>query len=219
MASSDRSVKSVVRVRRSRRHLEVPVTTPTGEIDVFEALAARDAEAKAEGIMLLSGVGFDVVQSDCLSAHLKRRLPDASDLKLYLSLGDNLSRGTAKTMVEGIAARTRVRRAGRLVVLDRAAEGACDFGRGLRPTVPVSWGDVSTAFHSTGIPNVEVHFKATPAIATFVGLPRFALDVAKRVGRFQIRLPNAKPRLRSRLHSWLRWRDAGRPERVRRAAG
>jgi short subunit dehydrogenase-like uncharacterized protein len=29
----------------------------TGEIDVFEALAARDAEAKARGIMLLPGVG------------------------------------------------------------------------------------------------------------------------------------------------------------------
>ncbi len=72
----------------------------TGEIDVFEALAARDAEAKARGVMLLPGVGFDVVPSDCLAAHLKRRLPDATDLKLYLSLGANMSRGTAKTMVE-----------------------------------------------------------------------------------------------------------------------
>ena len=72
----------------------------TGEIDVFEALAARDAEAKARGVMLLPGVGFDVVPSDCLAAHLKRRLPDATDLKLYLSLGANMSRGTAKTMLE-----------------------------------------------------------------------------------------------------------------------
>ena len=54
---------------------------------MFEALAARDAEAKAQGVTLLPGVGFDVVPSDCLAAHLKRRLPDASDLKLYLSLG------------------------------------------------------------------------------------------------------------------------------------
>ena len=54
----------------------------TGEIEVFEALAARDAEAKARGVMLLPGVGFDVVPSDCLVAHLKRRLPDANDLNL-----------------------------------------------------------------------------------------------------------------------------------------
>ena len=48
----------------------------TGEIDVFEALAAGDAEARARGVILLPGVGFDVVPSDCLAAHLKRRLPD-----------------------------------------------------------------------------------------------------------------------------------------------
>ena len=53
----------------------------TGEIDVFEALAARDAEAQARGVVLLPGVGFDVVPSDCLAAHLKRRLPDANDLR------------------------------------------------------------------------------------------------------------------------------------------
>src|SRR5271166_5061977 len=82
----------------------------TGEVDVFEALAARDAEAKARGAMLLPGVGFHVVPSDCLAAHLKRRLPDADDLKLYLSFGANMSRGTAKTMVEAIAAGTRLRR-------------------------------------------------------------------------------------------------------------
>ena len=45
----------------------------TGEIDVFEALFARDAEAKRAGVTLMPGVGFDVVPSDCLAAHLKRR--------------------------------------------------------------------------------------------------------------------------------------------------
>ena len=49
----------------------------TGEIAVFEGLARRDAEAHEAGIMLLPGVGFDVVPSDCLAAHLARRLPNA----------------------------------------------------------------------------------------------------------------------------------------------
>jgi short subunit dehydrogenase-like uncharacterized protein len=145
----------------------------TGEIDVFEALAARDAEAKAEGVTLLPGVGFDVVPSDCLAAHLKRRLPDASDLKLYLSLGVNMSRGTAKTMIEAVAAGTRLRRDGRLVTRTRAEEGSCDFGRGKKPTVQVSWGDVSTAYHSTGIPNIEVHFEGFSAIRRMTQTPAF----------------------------------------------
>ena len=145
----------------------------TGEIDVFETLAARDAEARARGVMLLPGVGFDVVPSDCLVAHLKRRLPDANDLKLYLSLGIDMSRGTAKTMIEAIAAGTRLRRHGRIVTRDWAEEGSCDFGEGQKPTMQVSWGDVATAFHSTCIPNIEVHFEAPPTIRAFAWAPRF----------------------------------------------
>jgi short subunit dehydrogenase-like uncharacterized protein len=60
----------------------------TGEIDVFEALAQRDEEARKAGIMLLPGAGFDVVPSDCLALHLKQKLPDATDLKIYLITHD-----------------------------------------------------------------------------------------------------------------------------------
>jgi short subunit dehydrogenase-like uncharacterized protein len=74
----------------------------TGEIDVFEGLIARDAEAQRAGVTLMPGVGFDVVPSDCLAAHLKRRLPDATHLTIYLSAGFNVSRGTAKTAIEGM---------------------------------------------------------------------------------------------------------------------
>ena len=167
----------------------------TGEIAVFEALAARDAEAKARGVMLLPGVGFDVVPSDCLAAHLKRRLPDANDLRLYLSLGANMSRGTAKTMIEAIAAGTRMRRKGRIVSRDRAEVGSCDFGEGEKPTVEVSWGDVATAFHSTGIPNIDVHFEASPAIRAFARTPWFVksflgLDPIQSILKSQVnRLP------------------------------
>ena len=38
----------------------------TGEIDVFEAVAARDAEAKTAGVALVPGAGLDVVPTDCL---------------------------------------------------------------------------------------------------------------------------------------------------------
>ena len=145
----------------------------TGEIDVFEALAARDAEAKAAGVMLLPGVGFDVTPSDCLAAHLKRWLPDATDLKIYIGGAASLSRGTMKTAIEGIDAGTRVRRAGRLVTLDRAGLGSCDFGEGAKTTLQISWGDVSTAFHSTGIPNIEVQFEAVPAVKALARLPGF----------------------------------------------
>ncbi len=145
----------------------------TGEIDVFEALFARDAEAKRAGVTLLPGAGFDVVPSDCLAAHLKRRLPDATQLTLYLSAGFNASRGTMKTAIEGIADRVRARRGGRIVGLARPAAGSCDFGRGSKPTIQIPWGDVSTAFHSTGIPNIEVQLEAPPALQALAFTPGF----------------------------------------------
>jgi short subunit dehydrogenase-like uncharacterized protein len=51
------------------------------------------------------------------------------------------------------------------------SSGSCDFGKGERPTVQVSWGDVSTAYHSTGIPNIEVQFEALPAIRRMTQTP------------------------------------------------
>ena len=76
-------------------------------------------------------------------------------------------------MIEAIAAGTRLRRDRRLVTRTQAEEGSCDFGKGERPTVQVSWGDVSTAFHSTGIPNIEVQFEALPAIRRMTQTPAF----------------------------------------------
>jgi short subunit dehydrogenase-like uncharacterized protein len=143
----------------------------TGEIAVFESLAARDAEAKKAGVMLLPGVGFDVVPSDCLAAHIKRRLPDAEDLKIYIGGLANMSRGTAKTGVESIAKGTLVRRGGDIEPLEGLNEDQIDFGNGPRPTIALSWGDVSTAYHSTKIPNIEVHFEAVPELARMVKMP------------------------------------------------
>src|SRR5271165_4306937 len=143
----------------------------TGEIDVFEALAARDAEAKRAGVMLLPGVGFDVVPSDCLSAHLKRRLPDATDLKIYIGGLSSVSRGTAKTMVEGAGDAVRLRRNAKVTALNRPNSGFCDFGNGTKPTIQVSWGDVSTAYYSTGIPNIEVQFEAVPMLSALSRMP------------------------------------------------
>ena len=137
----------------------------TGEIAVFESLAARDREARDAGVMLLPGVGFDVAPSDCLAAHLKRRLPTATRLTLAIGGAGRLSRGTLTTMVENLHRGGMVRRGGRLTPVPSAWKTrAVDFGRGPVATTTIPWGDVSTAFHSTGIPDVEV-YAAVPAAA------------------------------------------------------
>ena len=144
----------------------------TGEIAVFEALALRDAEAKAAGVMLLPGAGFDVVPSDCLAVHVARRLPGARRLRISIGGDLGVSRGTARTMIEAAAHGTRVRRGGELVELDRPPRAQADVGAGARPTSGVGWGDVATAWRSTGIPDIEVLFEATPRLTRAAGLPR-----------------------------------------------
>ncbi len=129
-----------------------------GEVTVFEALAARDAEARDAAVMLLPGVGFDVVPSDCLAAHLKKLLPSATKLTLAIRGVGRLSHGTATTMVENITRGGVVRRAGRLTPVPAAWKTRnVDFGHGAIAATTIPWGDVSTAFYSTGIPNIEVY--------------------------------------------------------------
>jgi short subunit dehydrogenase-like uncharacterized protein len=147
----------------------------TGEIDVFQALAARDADASRAGVMLLPGVGFDVVPSDCLAVHLVRRLPSASRLLLGIRGSGSLSRGTATTMLENMGRGGMVRRAGRLTRVPAAwRTREIDFGRGPRTAVTIPWGDVVTAWHSTGIGDIEVYAAMPRSVHALLRASRLA---------------------------------------------
>lgn len=138
----------------------------TGEYQVFEQCALRHQEAKEAGIMILPGVGFDVVPSDCLAVHLKKRLPSAIELKLaFTGLRGSMSRGTAKTMVEHLGDGGLVRIDHRLTPVPHAYNVMqVNFGpiEMLATTIP--WGDLSTAYFSTGIPNIETYMGVTPTM-------------------------------------------------------
>lgn len=141
---------------RTRRHY----ADISGEIPGFEGLARMDTQAKAAGIMLLPGAGFDIVPSDCLAAHLKQRLPSARQLRLFIQgVGAGASRGTARSAVENMHRQGTIRRDGNLVQVPPAWNvRERDFGRGYTKVVSIGWGDVSTAYYSTGIPNIETYF-------------------------------------------------------------
>ena len=146
----------------------------TGEIGVFEALAAMSAAATAARITLLPGVGFDVVPSDCLALHLHERLPSATRLTLAFDGGTGLSRGTATTMIENVGRGGAVRRNGRISKVPAAwKERDVDFGDRVRHCVTLPWGDVSTAFHSTGIPDIEVYAAMPRAAARSLKMARY----------------------------------------------
>jgi short subunit dehydrogenase-like uncharacterized protein len=193
----------------------------TGEIAVFEALARRDAAAGTAGITLLPGVGFDVVPSDCLAAHVKRRLPTATRLALAFAPSGAPSRGTATTALESLHQGGVVRRGGVLTPVPAAwRTRAIDFGRGPRKAITIPWGDVATAYRSTGIPDIEVYMAAPTSLRVGLRLARPLLGLAawKPVRSFlQRRIrsgppgPTAEQRSRARSYLWAEAADdAGR---------
>jgi len=141
----------------------------SGEIEEFEALAAMDAQAREAGIMILPGAGFDVVPSDCLAMYLGKRVPSAAKLELnIMSVRGGVSRGTARSGIENMHRQGRIRKDGKIVRVPNAWRiKQVDFGRGPKRLVSIGWGDVSTAFYSTKIPNIEVYM-AFPRSAIYV---------------------------------------------------
>lgn len=135
----------------------------TGEISVFEHARAQDARARAAGIAICPGVGFDVIPTDCVAATLKEALPDATHLALGFDSRSGFSPGTAKTSVEGLAQGGMIRENGRLKRVPLAYRTRrIDFGDGEKLATTIPWGDVSTAYATTGIPNIEVYIPGSP---------------------------------------------------------
>src|SRR3990172_9343481 len=137
----------------------------TGEIGVFEHARTLDAAARAAGIVICPGVGFDVIPTDCVAAALKAALPEATYLALGFDSRSGFSPGTAKTSVEGLAQGGKVRQDGRIVSAPLAYKTRrIDFGDGEKLAMTIPWGDVSTAYATSGILNIEVYIPGSPAM-------------------------------------------------------
>src|SRR5262249_26007284 len=149
---------------RSRAHyLDI-----TGEIDVFLAAQRRHADAQAAGIVICPGVGFDVIPTDCMAAVLKEAQPDATHLVLAFDARGPMSPGTARTMARSLRLGQRGGRVRRNGVLEEVPLAQSwrriDFPGGSATAIAIPWGDLATAWFSTGIPNIE----------TYAAMPRAA---------------------------------------------
>ncbi len=159
----------------------------TGEIRVIEALAQRGAEARKRKIMIMPAVGFDVVPSDCLVAHLARRLPGACRLALGLAglrwsfmpyfsnrFGSTfMTRGSMRTLLEA-ADLGVVRRDGVITPVPFGSlQRTFDYGHGAQLSLNISWGDIATGYYTTGIPNIETYYEATPTVQAVLTSARY----------------------------------------------
>lgn len=136
----------------------------TGEISVFANAHRQSDEAMRADIVLMPGVGFDVVPTDCLAATLVKALPAATSMVLAFESGGRMSPGTAKTSIEGLAGGGCVRKDGKLKWVPLAWKTReIRFKHGKRLAVTIPWGDVFTAYISTGVPDIEVYMAVPPS--------------------------------------------------------
>ncbi len=155
---------------RNKKHY----TDITGEISVFETCAAFDKKAAGAGVMVMPGVGFDVVPSDCLARHLKDRLPTATHLSLAFYGMGRLSHGTQATMTMNVGKGGAIRKDGKITGVPAAWKTReINFGEVTKTGVTIPWGDVSTAFYSTGIPNIEVFTVVPPSNLKMMKMSRY----------------------------------------------
>lgn len=157
----------------------------TGEIEAFEAMWSRKGEIRRAGITAVPGAGFDVVPTDCLAGYVASKLERSASLVIALRGLEGASQGTLRTAIRQVSRPVLCRRAGAIAALDDRSPRWIDFGFGDEPCVPVSWGDVATAFHSTGAGNITVYFRRTKLL-------RSANALGKLFG----------PLLRSRIGQW-----------------
>jgi len=136
---------------------KVHYTDITGEIDVFEYIQSHDNQAKKANIVMMPGVGFDIVPTDCLAKYLHEQLPSATHLELAFESNSGLSRGTALSVLNRFHKGSAIRVNGVVKAMPVAViVKSINFNGTDKNAVGIAWGDVFTAFYTTGIPNIQV---------------------------------------------------------------
>jgi saccharopine dehydrogenase (NAD+, L-lysine-forming) len=113
--------------------------------------------------MLMPGVGFSVVASDCLLALAADRVTEPMTLRLAVSHPEFVARGTLRSAAGLIGGRALIRRDGRLATVPVGGLlREFDFGQGLRSATAISWPDVISGEVTTGVPNIEAYVETGP---------------------------------------------------------
>lgn len=152
----------------------------TGEMDVFRRLAARSNEAEAAGIMLLPGIGFDVVPSDCLANFVGSPVDGATTLEIAIYAQGTVSQGTLKTLIEQMGRGGLVRRESRLREVPPGwTSRTVDFGDRERRVISIPEGSVVTSGYSTDVPNVTAYLALPSFVQSLLRASRYVQGILK----------------------------------------
>ena len=183
----------------------------TGEIPVFEQNFKYDEQAKVQEMAIISGVGFDVVPTDCMAKFVSEKVSNPIELELGIVGIGIPSRGTLKTMVEYLSNGRLIRRNGELLRnTDFKGSRSIQFRDKERTLVPVSWGDLATGYRTTGIPNITTYMPYSKPMASMI-----KGNISKNNGKWKnnvnglkdwidkyVNNPNEEARMKGRSYIW-----------------
>ena len=184
-------------------------TDITGEIGVFEMAKTFHQDGIDKNIMIMPGTGFDVVPTDCLDKYLSEKLPDSTDLELAFKGVGGPSRGTSITMISGMDKGGAIRKNGKITSVPNAYEvKKFDFDKPNLTAVTIPWGDVSTAFYSTGIPNIKVFMAMSPKMIKNLKLTNYikgilGLSFVKNFLKSQVKEGGPSEDVRAQANSYI----------------
>jgi short subunit dehydrogenase-like uncharacterized protein len=183
---------------------------------VYENVYAQDADARAKGVALISGVGFDVIPTDCLALYVADKVPGAHRLNIAMHAITSTSPGTTKTQLEIVAGGGLARRDGWLVPYSLGSGTRwVRFSHGKKPVIAAPLADLSSAYRATGVPNITAYVVLPPALAAIASRAPSVLPAAQslfasaRVRRVfgwlierTIKGPSAAHRQQARSYIW-----------------
>jgi len=128
------------------------------EIDTLEYVMSKEREASSAGIVLIPGVAFEILATDCLLSLISQKVSGVTHAEIAVFCSDWLSRGAWKSILEKFSVGEQVREDGKIIIKPFAwKEKDIEFSTGVQHIVSFPLGDISTAFYSTGAKNVTTY--------------------------------------------------------------
>jgi short subunit dehydrogenase-like uncharacterized protein len=185
----------------------------TGEVPVFEHNLTYGQQAREQGIAIISGVGFDVVPTNCLATYVANQIPQPTRLKIAVRGLGAVSAGTTKSMLEHVSNGIIIRREGQLAQHPVGQNPECiRFADGEQTVFPITWGDVTTAYQSTGVGNITAYLSYPPPMASVIpwigplSMKLFSVGIIRRSAQKlvekTVRGPSEQTRHTARCQIW-----------------
>ena len=190
-----------------------------GEIPNLANTFSYADEALRRGVAVISGAGFDLIPTDCLAKIVADQTPGAVMLEIAIDALSTPSAGTFKSLLEMLPDDSWARENG---VLQRVPwsiqRRTIHFSYGDHEAIAVPWGDLVTAYYTTGIPTIRTYMAVSGLTARLPGGAIPAVQALMRnasvrgaLGRLATRIvkgPNAVTRQTRKSYVWARAMDA-----------